>query len=189
MNQQSEKQQNEETLENTFGRRFKTALKNLGIGTVFLIAGLFLLWHNETKILEREQTISQAEAVLSETKQASGQDAEQEIAKEDPQATTAFRWALRVGGWVILFVGLATLFKPLVVLVEKIPLIANFVGRGITVFALLSSLSLTLILISAVWMVARPVFGALMLLAGIVPLLFLYRSGRRARLKQAWKNA
>lgn len=182
-------QQSETPTENTFSTRFKTALKNLGVGTVFLIAGLFLLWHNESRILEREQSITQAESVLAETKKSSDQEAETEAPRQEPESTTAFRWVLRIGGWVILFLGLATLFKPLVVLVEKIPLIANFVGRGITVFALLSSLSLTLILISAVWMVARPVFGALLLLAGIVPLFILYRSGRRARLKQAWKNA
>jgi len=87
------------------------------------------------------------------------------------------------------FLGLATLFKPLVVLVDKIPFLWNFVGRGITVFALLSSFSLTLILLSAVWMVVRPVFGAILLLSGIVPLFILYRSGRRGRLKQALRNA
>jgi hypothetical protein len=182
-------QQSEETTENTFSTRFKTALKNLGVGTVFLIAGLFLLWHNESKILEREQSITQAESVLAETQKSTDQEAEKAAPRQEPQTTSVFRWLLRIGGWVILFLGLATLFKPLVVLVEKIPFIANFVGRGITIFALLSSLSLTLILISAVWMVARPVFGALLLLAGVAPLLFLYRSGRRARLKHAWKNA
>ncbi|MFI4849530.1 MAG: TMEM43 family protein [Gimesia chilikensis] len=182
-------EQTEQSTDPTFGTRFKTALKNLGIGIVFLMAGLFLLWHNESRILEREQSITQAEAVLSEASADTESEADTKSAPQDTQVTTPFRWALRLGGWVILFLGLATLFKPLVVLVEKIPLIANFVGRGITVFALLSSLSLTLILISAVWMVARPVFGALMLVAGIVPLFTLYRSGRKARLKQAWKNA
>lgn len=182
-------QQKEEKSENSFGRRLKTTLKNLGIGIVFLIAGLFLLWHNESKILEREQSIAQAESVLSEAQETVEGESQTTETRKQPEATSVFNWGLRIGGWVILFLGLATLFKPLVVLVEKIPLLGNFVGRGITVFALLSSLSLTLILISAVWMVPHPVFGALLLLAGVVPLLVLYRSGKRARLKQALRNA
>lgn len=182
-------QKSEETVENSFGTRFKIALKNLGIGIVFVIAGLFLLWHNESKILDREVRIAQAESVLSENLETKSDQKENEtIEDSNLSKTTLFNWALRIAGWVILFLGLATLFKPLVVLVEKIPLLGNFVGRGITVFALLSSLSLSLILVSAVWMVARPVYGAVLLLLGIVPLLILYRSGKRARLKHALKQ-
>ena len=176
--------------ENSFSRRFKTALKNLGVGLVFLIAGLFLLWHNETTILDRELNIEQAQSVLSETQKKQSETETADLADTQKlQSTTGFNWGFRIAGWVILFLGLATLFKPLVVLVEKIPLLSNFVGRGITVFALLSSLSLTLILMSSVWMVARPVFGAVLLLSGVIPLFVLYRSGKRARLKQALKQA
>lgn len=175
-------QQTDEISENSFGTRFKTALKNLGIGTVFIIAGSFLLWHNESEILDRDLRISQAESVLSDQQ---GTDSSQE---PDLQATTTFNWSLRVCSWIILFMGLATLFKPMVVLVEKIPVLTNFVGRGITVFSLFSSLSLMLILMSAVWMVARPVFGAVLLLVGLISLIILYRSGKRARLKHILKQ-
>ncbi|QDV51413.1 TMEM43 family protein [Gimesia fumaroli] len=185
MNQKTESNQ-----ENSFGKRFKTALKNLGVGIVFLIAGLFLLWHNETTILERELKLEQAQSVISETQQKSSEDETNvRVDTQNLESTTALNWGFRIAGWVILFLGLATLFKPLVVLVEKIPLLSNFVGRGITVFALLSSLSLTLILMSAVWMVSRPVFGAVLLLSGMIPLFLLYRSGKRARLKQALRRA
>tara|TARA_R110002111_G_scaffold262875_1_gene342510 strand:+ start:59781 stop:60335 length:555 start_codon:yes stop_codon:yes gene_type:complete len=182
-------QKKEENSANHFGQRLKTALKNLGIGSVFLIAGLFLLWHNETKIMERERK-AQAELVLSENTEKTSETAQDDSAESPGLNTTAvFDWGFRIAGWVILFLGLATLFRPLVVLVEKIPLLGNFVGRGITVFAFLSSLSLSLILVSAVWMVARPVFGAILLLAGVIPLLVLYRTGKRARLKQALRQA
>ena len=180
-------QNTEETSENHFSNRLKIALKNLGIGSVFIIAGLFLLWHNESKNLERTR-IAQAELVLSES-QENTSEKKAENATKSVITTSVFNWGFRISGWVILFLGLATLFKPLVVLVVKIPLLGNFVGRGITIFALLSSLSLSFILVSAVWMVAKPVFGAIMLLAGIILLLVLYRSGRRARLKRAYKQA
>ncbi|WP_339729422.1 TMEM43 family protein [uncultured Gimesia sp.] len=183
-------QKTETNSANSFSKRFKTALKNLGVGIVFMIAGLFLLWHNETTILDRELNIEQAQSVISETqKKSSENEAETPVGTQNLQSTTGWNWGFRMAGWVILFLGLATLFKPLVVLVEKIPLLSNFVGRGITLFALLSSLSLTLILMSAVWMVARPVFGAVLLLSGVIPLLVLYRSGKRAKLKQALKQA
>lgn len=182
-------QKPEENTENSFGTRFKVALKNLGIGTVFVIAGLFLLWHNETKNLERELSIAQAESVLSENQEETPDQKEDKTTEGSSfSKTDVFNWGFRFTGWVILFLGLATLFKPLLVLVEKIPLLGNFVGRGITVFALLSSLSLSLILVSAVWMVARPVFGAVLLLLGVIPLLVLYRSGKRARLRHALKQ-
>lgn len=183
-------QKTETVSEISFSQRFKTALKNLGIGIVFLIAGLFLLWHNETTILERELNIKQAQSVLAESQKTKPEDETAPSAEtQNLKSTTGWNWGFRIAGWVILFLGLATLFKPLVVLVEKIPLLGNFVGRGITLFALLSSLSLTLILMSAVWMVSRPVFGAVLLLTGVIPLLVLYRSGRRARLKQALRQA
>tara|TARA_R100001132_G_scaffold26412_2_gene28038 strand:- start:8176 stop:8733 length:558 start_codon:yes stop_codon:yes gene_type:complete len=183
-------QKTEDHVEPSFGKRFQTALKNLGIGIIFLMAGLFLLWHNETEILERELRISQAESVLSENQdEASAQQGQTNTESRNLESTTLFNWGLRFAGWIIVFLGLATLFKPLVVLVDKIPFLWNFVGRGITVFALLSSCSLTLVLLSAVWMVARPVFGAVLLISGIVPLFILYRSGRRARLRHALRNA
>ncbi|QDT43257.1 hypothetical protein Pan241w_33570 [Gimesia alba] len=183
-------QKTETISENSFSKRFKTALKNLGIGIVFLIAGLFLLWHNETTVLDRELKLEQAQSVILETqKKMPENETVDPVETQDLRSTTVFNWGFRIAGWVILFLGLATLFKPLVVLVEKIPLLSNFVGRGITVFALLSSLSLTLILMSAVWMVARPVFGAVLLLIGVIPLFVLYRSGKRARLKQSLKQA
>tara|TARA_R110002095_G_scaffold203923_1_gene186304 strand:+ start:917 stop:1666 length:750 start_codon:yes stop_codon:yes gene_type:complete len=182
-------QKTEENSANQFGQRLKTALKNLGIGIVFLIAGLFLLWHNETKIMEREQR-HQAELVLSENGEKTAETERDDSAESTGLiSTTVFDWSFRIAGWVILFLGLATLFRPLVVLVDKIPLLGNFVGRGITVFAFLSSLSLSLILVSAVWMVARPVIGAILLLAGVIPLLVLYRTGKRARLKEALRKA
>lgn len=181
--------QTEEVSTHSFGKRFKTALKNLCVGIVFIIAGLFLLWHNESKILEHDRQLTQAKSVLSEKMDSVSDQQEAEVKQaQDVKATSTFNWSLRIGGWVILFMGLATLFKPLVVLVEKIPLLGNFVGRGITVFSLLSSFSLTLILMSAVWMVARPVFGAILLVVGIIPLFILYRSGKRARLKHALKQ-
>ncbi|WP_417377998.1 TMEM43 family protein [Gimesia sp.] len=180
----------EDHIEPSFGKRFQTAVKNLGIGIIFLMAGLFLLWHNESEILEREIKNSYAKSILSENQEESSEQQNQATKEvRDLQSTTLFNWGLRFAGWIIVFLGLATLFKPLVVLVDKIPFLWNFVGRGITVFALLSSFSLTLILLSAVWMVTRPVFGAVLLLSGVVPLLILYRSGRRARLKHALKRA
>jgi|GEM_PF-1832193 len=180
----------EDSSTNQYSQRLKTALKNLGVGSVFLIAGLFLLWHNETKILERELSIAQAESVLSENQEnTAGEKQETSTENQGGKTTTVFNWGIRIAGWIILFLGLATLFRPLVVLVDKIPLLGNFVGRGITVFAFLSSLSLSFILVSAVWMVSRPVFGAIMLLAGVVPLFVLYRTGKRGRLKQALRKA
>lgn len=177
----------EEKPENHFSVRFKIALKNLGVGTVFIIAGLFLMWHNETKNLESTR-IAQAESVLSESQETTAKT-KSEDAAESVITTSLFNWGFRISGWIILFLGLATLFKPLVVLVDKIPFLGNFVGRGITIFALLSSFSLSFLLVSTVWMMTRPVYGAIMLFAGILPLFVLYRSGRRARLKRAYKRA
>jgi len=96
----------------------------------------FLLWHNETKILERELSIAQAESVLSENQEnTAGEKQETSTENQGGKTTTVFNWGIRIAGWIILFLGLATLFRPLVVLVDKIPLLGNFVGRGITVFA------------------------------------------------------
>ena len=115
-------QKTEDHVESSFGKRFQIALKNLGIGIIFLMAGLFLLWHNESKILEREISISQAESILSENQEENTEQQDQANKESrNLQSTTMFNWGLRFAGWIIVFLGLATLFKPLVVLVEKIP--------------------------------------------------------------------
>jgi hypothetical protein len=89
-------------------------------------------------------------------------------------------WGLRLAGFVVMAIGIALIFQPLVVFADVLPIAGNILGLGIAVFAALVALPLTLITIAIAWIFYRPVIG-ISLLAGAVVLLGLMFTLRRRR--------
>jgi hypothetical protein len=89
-------------------------------------------------------------------------------------------WGLRLGGFVLMALGIALIFQPLVVFADVLPIAGNILSMGVAVFAALVALPLTLITIAIAWIVYRPVLG-ISLLAGAVVLLGLMFTLRRRR--------
>jgi hypothetical protein len=93
-------------------------------------------------------------------------------------------WALRVLGFLMLFVGISMVFRPLAVLADVVPLVGSFVGAGISLGSLLISAPLALVVIAVGWIVYRPLvailllLGALAAIAGGVFLVFASRRGK-----------
>lgn len=76
-------------------------------------------------------------------------------------------WALRAGGFLMMFIGLRMVLAPLVVLGDVIPLLGTLVGMGTGLVAFLVALPLTLITIAIAWIFYRPLLAiTLLVVAG-----------------------
>lgn len=80
-------------------------------------------------------------------------------------ANTLLTWALRIGGFLLMFVGLSMALKPLSVLADVLPFFGNLVAMGTGLAAGLVSLVCSLVTIAVAWIFYRPVLGVLLLAA------------------------
>lgn len=99
----------------------------------------------------------------------SGQDMfrlEQEDAK-------ILNWLLRLAGFVLMFIGLFLLLRPITVFSDIIPLLGAIVNAGIGIIAFLVSLILTSLTIALAWLAYRPflAIGLIILAIGIIVLI------------------
>lgn len=77
-------------------------------------------------------------------------------------------WGLRFGGWLLCFMGIRLMFRPLSVVADLVPLVGTLVGGGVTLAALVLSVPLSLAPIAAGWFFHRPLLALGLLGAGLV---------------------
>lgn len=78
-----------------------------------------------------------------------------------------FTWLGRLGGFLLMFIGLSMILKPLSVLGDVVPFIGTIIGIGAGIVAGLVSLICSLVTIAIAWIFYRPIIGiALLLVAG-----------------------
>lgn len=68
-------------------------------------------------------------------------------------------WMLRAAGFIVMFVGLLMILKPLPVFADVLPLLGSIVGAGAGVIAFLAAGLLSSITISIAWIFYRPLLG------------------------------
>ncbi len=98
---------------------------------------------------------------------------------------TMLTWLLRFGGFLMMAIGLAMLFSPLVALGDIIPFVGSLVGAGVMLFAGVVSIGLSLLTISAAWIFYRPLVGIPLALVAVAGLVFVVRKGGQARAAKA----
>ncbi len=100
-------------------------------------------------------------------------------AKRENQVVTLL---LRLAGWFLMTIGLASVFKPLSVLGDVVPLVGSLIGGGIGIAAGLLSAALSLATIAIAWIVVRPLVGVplLLLAAGLLGFRFLHKPAAHA---------
>lgn len=74
-------------------------------------------------------------------------------------------WMLRLAGFILMFIGLNLVLKPLSVLADVLPVLGNVVGAGSGVIAFLLAGILSLLTIGIAWIVYRPLLGIILVLA------------------------
>lgn len=95
---------------------------------------------------------------------------------------TMLTWLLRLAGLVIMWIGLALIFKPLSVVADVIPFLGNLVGAGGGLVALLIAMVGSIITIAVAWLAVRPLLGgSLLVVAGVVLTLAIKAALRRRK--------
>ncbi|KAL7837027.1 hypothetical protein SRHO_G00267380 [Serrasalmus rhombeus] len=96
--------------------------------------------------------------------------AEEVFAKEH-QLNDMKTWALRAGGWFLMFLGISLTTRIIYTLVDWVPLLRDLVSVGLKLFALCVSCCLSLLTIAAGWLFYRPLLAGLIAALALVPIL------------------
>lgn len=72
-------------------------------------------------------------------------------------------WLIRLGGFLLMFFGLSTVFKPLSVLADVLPILGDIVGIGTGLVAGIISIVCSLVTIAIAWVFYRPILGILLI--------------------------
>lgn len=100
-------------------------------------------------------------------------------------ANTVLTWIMRAGGFLMMFIGLMAVFKPISVFADVVPLVGTMLGAGLGVFCFLLSFAFSILTIAVAWIFYRPLLGIVLLalaLGGIFWLVSLGRKKKRQRL-------
>lgn len=83
------------------------------------------------------------------------------------------KWALRFFGWLLLLIGIGTLFRPIEMLANIIPIFGKLVGAITGVFSFLLATIIALFTISIAWIFYRPLIGIglLVVVTGLIILM------------------
>ena len=72
-------------------------------------------------------------------------------------------WLVRIGGFLLMFIGLSMVFKPLSVLADVLPILGDIVEMGMGLVAGLIALICSLVTIAIAWLFYRPILGGILL--------------------------
>ena len=89
-------------------------------------------------------------------------------------------WLLRLGGFLLMFIGISCILKPLSVLADVLPILGDIVELGMGLVAFVLALILSLVTIAVAWLFYRPVLAILLLVAAGGLVFWIVRS-RRAK--------
>jgi hypothetical protein len=88
-------------------------------------------------------------------------------------------WLLRLAGFVLMFIGLSMIFRPLSVLADVVPFIGNLAEFGLGLVAGLIAFSLSALTIAVAWLFYRPLISIPLLLLAIGAVVFVVSKTRR----------
>ncbi|HXT21822.1 MAG TPA: TMEM43 family protein, partial [Thermoanaerobaculia bacterium] len=94
-------------------------------------------------------------------------------------ANNKLTWLLRVGGFVLLFVGIRSLLAPLQVAADVVPLAGRLVGGGLTLAAFLIAAPVALVTVAIGWLFYRPLLGGALIALAIGCVVWLWRRSRK----------
>lgn len=101
--------------------------------------------------------------------------------KAAQQRNTVLTWILRAVGFLAIFLGLYSIFKPLAVLGDVVPFIGSALRAGIGVLAFLITVVVWLVVVALAWLYYRPILGLALLAVAVVALVLLVQRVRRSR--------
>lgn len=90
----------------------------------------------------------------------------------------ALKWILRLGGFLFIFAGIATILKPISAVTSVIPVLGYIVGSAVGLIAFVLGLSISLFVISIAWLIFRPLIGISLLIVTSILVYFLIKRGK-----------
>ena len=100
--------------------------------------------------------------------------------KHAHNANSMLCWALRLAGFMMMFIGLKMIFEPLRVVADVVPFIGSIVGMGTGFVAFVLAAGFSLLTISIGWLAYRPLIGVPILIAAVFFLLMPLFKGKKA---------
>jgi len=95
-----------------------------------------------------------------------------QMCKMKADENNSLTWVLRFVGWILMFLGLQLITGPIALVPQAVPcigdLIGDVVGCALCCVNFMVSLSFSLVVIAIAWVLARPLFGLLLLGIAIV---------------------
>lgn len=98
----------------------------------------------------------------------------EEVFAREHQYNVMKTWALRAGGWFLMFIGINLTMRILYTLVDWIPVLRELVSVGVKLFALCVSCSLSLFTISISWLFYHPLVAGLIAAIALLPVLITH---------------
>lgn len=91
-------------------------------------------------------------------------------------------WILRLVGFFLMWIGLASIFSPLTVVASVLPFMGDLLGLGVGIFSALISLGLSLLTIALAWLFYRPLISIPLIVIGVGAIIGLkvLTSGKKA---------
>lgn len=94
---------------------------------------------------------------------------------------TIFTWALRAGGFLLMFIGLLLVLAPLKVVADVVPFIGTIVGAGTGFVSFLLGIVGSCVTIALAWLWYRPALGIAMLLVAVGGIYLLVKALSKAK--------
>jgi hypothetical protein len=88
--------------------------------------------------------------------------------KSAEESNNTLAWVLRVVGYILMVIGLSSLFGPFVATASILPFVGDLLEAGIVLFALVVGAFISLIIIAVAWVVYRPIVGAGIIIGALV---------------------
>ena len=97
------------------------------------------------------------------------------------RGNAAMGWVLRLIGFVLMYAGFSSIFKPLEVLADIVPFLGSLVGLGTGMISFALSLCGSLTTIAIAWLWFRPLIAVPLLIAAVGSLVWLFVKAKGAK--------
>ena len=103
----------------------------------------------------------------------------EEMFTEAQKANKLIAWLIRLGGFILMYVGFGSVFRPLSVLADMIPFAGKIVGYGTGAIAFCLALCISLLTIAIGWISYRPLVAIPLVVIAIGALVYPFIRGSK----------
>ncbi len=100
------------------------------------------------------------------------------------QSNVMWTWIIRVGGFLLMLIGIALILRPLSVVADVVPFIGSVVGTGTGILSFLIATPLAFLTVAVAWLRYRPVISIILLVGSFVIaglIFFLSKRGKKSQ--------